>query len=332
MKTIKKICLTMLAIAAMAGAIHMNTATVNAKEQKDITVYDPDTDSDKLCEINMSDTLNVFENEHIILDYSTADEGYIRVKSKTENKRLTVAMYCPSGVRYDYNDVKPMKWLTIPLSEGNGIYKVGMIPYSVYTRVKAYDYASSASLSFDAAISNKFNPFLCSNCRVNYNKNTLYVKKADALCKGVKSETEKVRRIYKWLIKSFEYDHKKSKKIHAGKVSTGRSVYRPSLNKLYKAKKGVCIDYAIIMTAMLRSQGIPCKLECGYTMPHNDGDSGHAWVSVYVKKGGKIDKYVSLKSKKWTRLDPTYADTTNNYAKSMKYVKNNKNYVVARVY
>ena len=27
-------------------------------------------------------------------------------------------------------------------------------------------------------------------------------------------------------------------------------------------KKGICFDYAALMTGMLRSQGIPCKLDC----------------------------------------------------------------------
>ena len=38
----------------------------------------------------------------------------------------------------------------------------------------------------------------------------------------------------------------------------------PSVDETLKTKKGICFDYAALMTAMLRSQGIPTKLEIGY--------------------------------------------------------------------
>ena len=41
------------------------------------------------------------------------------------------------------------------------------------------------------------------------------------------------------------------------------------------------------MTAMLRSQGIPSKLEVGYA-----GESLHAWINTYIDEIGWVDKII----------------------------------------
>ena len=44
---------------------------------------------------------------------------------------------------------------------------------------------------------------------------------------------------------------------------------------------------APLMAAMLRSQGIPTRLEIGYSK-----DAYHAWVSVYIEDIGWIDSII----------------------------------------
>ena len=52
---------------------------------------------------------------------------------------------------------------------------------------------------------------------------------------------------------------------------------------LLAQKKGICFDYAALMTAMLRSQDIPTKLVVGYT-----GNLYHAWINVYLEGQGWV--------------------------------------------
>jgi hypothetical protein len=52
---------------------------------------------------------------------------------------------------------------------------------------------------------------------------------------------------------------------------------------------------------MLRSVGIPTKMEIGYS-----GDAYHAWVSVYVKDIGWINDLIQFDGSVWTLMDPTF--------------------------
>ena len=66
--------------------------------------------------------------------------------------------------------------------------------------------------------------------------------------------------------------------------------------------KGICFDYAALMTAMLRSQGIPTKLEIGYS-----GEVYHAWISTYIDEIGWVDNVIQFDGKSWSLIDPTLA-------------------------
>ena len=90
--------------------------------------------------------------------------------------------------------------------------------------------------------------------------------------------------------------------------------------------KGICFDYAALMSAMLRSQRIPTKLEVGYS-----GDVYHAWISCYVDEIGWVDNIIEFDGKNWSIMDPTLA--ANNSASDVKkYVGNGKNYVTKYTY
>ncbi|RLM72819.1 transglutaminase domain-containing protein [Halorubrum sp. Atlit-26R] len=70
---------------------------------------------------------------------------------------------------------------------------------------------------------------------------------------------------------------------------------------LFEMDAGYCVYFATTMAAMLRSQGIPTRMETGYTSGERVGDdeyvvrgqNAHAWVSIYVPDHG------------WVAFDPT---------------------------
>ena len=85
-------------------------------------------------------------------------------------------------------------------------------------------------------------------------------------------------------------------------------------------KKGICFDYASLMTAMLRSQRIPAKLVIGYA-----GEEYHAWISVYTEETGWVNGIIRFDGTTWVRMDPTYA-AGNNEKNTLEYVNNSSNY------
>jgi transglutaminase-like putative cysteine protease len=81
------------------------------------------------------------------------------------------------------------------------------------------------------------------------------------------------------------------------------TVATPVMTVLEK-KRGVCQDFAHLMIACLRAQGVPARYMSGYLLttpppgqPRMVGaDASHAWVSVYAPGNGEHD---------WVDFDPT---------------------------
>ena len=99
------------------------------------------------------------------------------------------------------------------------------------------------------------------------------------------------------------------------------------LDTVLEKKKGICFDYAALMTGMLRSQGIPCKLVVGYA-----GSAYHAWISVWTEETGWLESTIYFDGQSWQRMDPTFASTGGQSAAIMKYIGDGKNYSVKYLY
>ena len=105
------------------------------------------------------------------------------------------------------------------------------------------------------------------------------------------------------------------------------SGYLPVLDTVLKEKKGICFDYAALMTAMLRSQEIPCKLVVGYA-----DEVYHAWISVWTEESGWIDGTIFFDGHAWHRMDPTFASSGNRSDSIMNYIGNGANYSAKYLY
>lgn len=257
---------------------------------------------------------SVEENSEMCIDYTHQSKGYVMVKFKeSTDKKLKAQVKGPSSVVYTYN-LTPKKWASFPLSDGDGHYKV-----TVYKNVAGTSYATVGACEFKVKLSSSLAPFLTSSQYIDYSKNTKCVKKAKSLCKKSKTEMKKVKKIYTWTLKYFKYDKKKAKTVQSG--------YLPDLDKVYKAKKGICFDYAATMVAMLRSQGVATKLVIGYA-----GSAYHAWINVYTKKKGWITGAIYFDGSKWNMMDPTFADSGNSSKDIMNYIGDGSNYTAKYIY
>ena len=242
-----------------------------------------------------------------VIDYSNTADGYVMVKYlKKTDKAIKAQVKGPKNT-YTYN-VTAEKWETFPLTDGDGTYQVVLLE-----NVTSNKYAIVVNTSFKAELKDEFGPFLRSNQYVNYADAPETVKKAAALTKKVKNPLKKVEKVYNYVVKNYTYDKQKAKNVKSG--------YVPDLDKVLKEKKGICFDYASLMTAMLRSQGIPCKMVFGHT-----GGAYHAWISVWTEDTGWVDGVIFFDGVAWQRLDPTFASYDNQSDAIMKYIGNGKNY------
>jgi len=249
----------------------------------------------------------VQENEKAIIDYSHIPDGYVMVKYTAETEKRLKARVVGPTTTYTYNMTQG-EWEVFPLSDGNGEYQI-----AVYVNAEGTKYALEQSVVVAVELEDEFAPFLRPNQYVDYGVAPETVKKAAYLTAGKTETLDKVQAVYDYVVNALKYDKQLAETVQSG--------YLPVLDDVLKKKKGICFDYAALMTGMLRSQSIPCKLVVGYA-----GDAYHAWISVYSEKDGWIDGAIYFDGISWKRMDPTFASSGKKSASIMKYIGDGENY------
>ncbi|MDO5445758.1 MAG: transglutaminase-like domain-containing protein [Eubacteriales bacterium] len=246
------------------------------------------------------------------VDYSNICDGYVMVKytAQTSN-RIKCQIYGPSET-YPYT-LTPGEWAALPLSEGDGEYRV-----SILENIGGTKYAQVLSCAFYASLTSEFGPFLRSNLYVNYEKAPNAIATAEMLTEGITDTLEKVNVIYDFVIKTLTYDKQLAATVTSGYVS--------DIDSVLAAKCGICFDYASLMTGMLRCSGVPCRMIFGYT-----GELYHAWISVWVEGEGWVDDIIRFNGEEWERMDPTFASANTSKA-VVEYVGNEDNYTAKYFY
>ena len=248
-----------------------------------------------------------------VIDYSNTQDGYVMVQFTGTTKTRIKAQVKGPTTTYTYN-VTPGIWEVFPISDGNGKYQV-----SVFENVSGTKYAAVTSVNFDVALKDEFAPFLLANQYVNYKLDSKTVAKAKELVKPEMKVLDKVGVIYNFVVGNLVYDTQKAATVKSG--------YLPVVDTVLAEKKGICFDYAALMTSMLRSQGVPCKLVVGYA-----GTAYHAWISVWSAETGWVDGAIMFDGKNWQRMDPTFASSGKKSESIMKYIGDGKNYTVKYLY
>ncbi len=251
------------------------------------------------------------QNDKAVIDYSNMTDGYVMIRYTAQTSaRLKVQLNGPTTL-YKY-DLPVGQWVAFPLSDGDGTYKIG-----VYENVVDNKYATVLSVSISVTMKDQFAPFLRSNQYVNFEAAPNTINKAWELVGHEKDTLRKVEKIYTYVIRSLTYDKAKAATISAG----GMTGYLPVLDSVLAEKKGICFDYAALMTGMLRCTGVPCKLVVGYA-----DTSYHAWISVWSEKEGWIEGVIHFQGATWERMDPTFASSGNESPDIMKYIGTGSHY------
>lgn len=252
-------------------------------------------------------------SDKAVIDYSNTKDGYVMVRyTASTTQRLKAQVKGPTTT-YTYN-LTAGKWETFPLSDGNGTYQV-----IVYENVSGTRYATVTSVSFQVTLTDEFAPFLRPNQYVDYSVAVNTVAKAAELTAGKTDPLAKVQAIYEFVVKNITYDKQLAATVQSG--------YLPVLDTVLAKRTGICFDYAALMTGMLRSQGVPCKLVVGYA-----GTAYHAWISVWSDESGWVEGVIYFDGTTWQRMDPTFASSANQSASIMQYIGDGTNYTVKYLY
>lgn len=273
----------------------------------------PPRDSTPKVLTTSADGVTVYQNDFASIDASNTSQGYVMVKYNGTNEKVKLQITCPDQSCYTYLISDRGAYDTFPLTAGNGSYAL-----QVLENVAGDTYTVSLAQSINVSIEDEFLPFLYPNQYVNFHTDSKAVSKGSDLAKDTYSDLDVVQNIYNYVIKNISYDTEKAQNVSYG--------YVPDIDDTLSSKKGICFDYAALMTSMLRSQNIPTKLEVGYS-----GDAYHAWISTYIDDKGWVDDIIQFNGNTWQIMDPTLA-ATNDSAAVKKYVGDGSHYVVKYTY
>lgn len=247
-----------------------------------------------------------------VIDASNTAKGYVMVKQSGVTSRLKVQIV-KDDQKYNYDLNNQGNFEAFPLQMGNGTYKV-----RIMQNKEGNKYFELYSATINVTLDN-YAPYLAPSQYVNYNASSNVVKKSFDLCSNATTDIDKLGIIYTWIIENISYD--------TNKAATVQSGYLPNPDEILSKKTGICFDYAAVMAAMLRAQGIPTKLVVGTV---SSADLNHAWNEVYLEGQGWVTVRVYFSGSKWERMDPTFAASGN--ANIEQYIGNGSNYTTLRVY
>ena len=227
-------------------------------------------------------------NDYVSMDCSHSSDGYFYVIYTGDCPKVKLQLNCDTSITYTY-DINPGEYTVIPLSLGSGAYNI-----TVYENMQENEYAMAYAVEeMEVSLNDEQAPFLYPNQRVNFTAESNTTSLAKELTNGCTTELEAVAMVYDYMIKNITYDYDKAENVQSG--------YLPDVDETLATGTGICYDYAAVMAAMLRSVGIPTRMEIG-----DSGDAYHAWVSVYTRDHGWIDDLIEFDGVQWTLMDPTF--------------------------
>ena len=261
----------------------------------------------------------VADNEKASIDYSNITDGYVMINwLKDTDKQLRVLITGPGDITYTYRLTPDTKYVVFPLSEGDGSYEVKALEQTTDGR-----YAVAVTATFNVSLKDEFMPFLHPNQFVDFNESSDVVLFAASIVTGKEALVDKINAVYDFVSGNISYDTEFAEAIINGSVDS----HLPDLDRVIASGKGICFDYAAVMAAMLRSQGIPTKMVFGYV-----GDVYHAWINVYSEETGWIDNLIFFDGVSWIIMDPTFASSASNPAALAEFIGTGTNYAAKYLY
>lgn len=244
------------------------------------------------------------------IDTRYLSKGYVvaavtsstRAKFRVESGELT----------YDYEISTNGEPQVFPLVYGNGLYK-----FTIFLHIEGVSYEYFYVVEEPVTLENQFYPFLLPNIVVNYDDTSPAVTLAQQLAAHCVSDLEIVQMVYYWVQNNIVYDTDKAEDVKS------QYTYLPNLEQILRDKKGICYDYAALVAAMLRANGIPCKLIKG-NVTSNGQDLYHAWNMIWLDDIGWIAVKFPSSPGEWERIDLTFAAAGD--ASMVEFIGDGQNY------
>jgi hypothetical protein len=289
-----------------------NSGQASASKTQDESPKTGTRDNTPVCLVPSADGTLETHNDVASIDYSNSSNGYIGVKYSGTCPKVKLRITGSDQVVYTY-DLTDTDYEFFPLTSGDGDYTV-----TIYENISGNDYSTCLFENISVTLTDELGPSLYPNQYVNFTASSKAVAKAAELAEGASSDLDVVSAVYDYITENITYDYDMASDPPTGYVS--------DIDEVLESGTGICLDYAALMAAMLRSQQIPTRLEVGYAK-----DAYHAWISVYIADVGWLNGIVEFDGNTWTLVDPTFGATSAD-SSLKKFIGDGSNYTLQKIY
>lgn len=288
--------------------------TAPPKEEFVLSTTPGSRDNKSVCLTPTAPGTTVLENDVVRIDVSNASEGYLVAHYTGECPKVKLQITGEDEITYTYDmKVNGGADEVFPFSSGSGHYKIG-----VYENIENTQYATAYSGEIDVKLRDVFLPFLYPNQYVAFTASDEAIKKGEEMALSADEDLDVVSNVYNYIVANVTYDHEEAETVQSG--------YLPDIDEVLSSGKGICLDYACLMAAILRSQRIPTRVEVGYA-----GNAYHAWISTYIEDIGWVNGIIEFDGTDWSLMDPTFASNMSD--DSLKnFIGDGSNYVLRYIY
>ena len=246
--------------------------------------------------------------DRAVIDYSNSHLGYIGAGYSGSSDRAKLRIVS-GGVTYDHDLDVGGEVQFFPLSQGSGDYQI-----QIYERIDGKNYGLVLELNTAVSIGDEISMYLYPNKYVSFDKGSSCVYKAAEVCAGVDGTVPRLAAIFEYVTNSITYDY--------DLAATVKSGYIPDPDGTLAKGSGICFDYASLVAAMARSQGIPTRLVVGYAADN----IYHAWNEVYTDETGWISAELLLAQRGFNIVDATFYAGAQDKAAIAQYISDSGNY------
>ena len=290
-----------ITITLLTGYAYVATSTENSSDGKvesisnnNIPLSKPRAlvEAQEIFENGKNISTASFETGIVTFNENLADKGIIGLETNVAAKTDLKVKVSKDG-RDIFYDILPSEMIKIPMQMGNGVYAI-----ELYENIEGMNYKQLCHKELDIQMADPNSVFLYSNQIVNFDNQDTALRLALMLTEDAKSDAEKLKAVYEYIISNIRYDYDEVSRIDAS--------YIPDIGEVLSSSKGICYDYAAVMAALMREVGVPTKLVEGYRL---DNAAYHAWNEVLVDG-------------EWLTVDTTYDAASKQNGQSYEMKKN----------
>lgn len=240
-----------------------------------------------------------------LVDLTNVNQGYVAVKAVASEEAMLRVTKTSGGAadlddyRFESND----EIVFVPITRGSGEYNFQLMFRGEELGDGNAMYYPLLSTDASVSLADEFAPFSVQNIYVNYNADSELIDFSYDLAQHASTDLEVAQQIYYWIANNVTYDTFKAQQV-SGKLMRN---YIPEPDETLSTKKGICYDFASLAAAMLRANGIPCKLIKGDVNTGDGSNVYHAWNLFYTAESGWIAVKLAASGNAWTQIDLTFA-------------------------